>query len=432
MEKKVFKRHKYTIPQILTRFGQFIYLSGQGSTNNNLWESASACSFNFIFSFIPVVMIIFTVLVTILRVSPEMLQYVMEFCKQVENIYDFTPLLQNLLNKKSFSFFDLILGIWVIWMARKLFLSVVRGLYRIFQAESPRKNAFNQLVTFISEFVLVIVFILFTIITFLFDKLLNLPIFDLLRQNFPFIFRTVSNVMVSSVMYFLFFIFYLLSFKFISGTKPAFRICVFYALVNTGITFVVSFFLNKFMNLTNYNVIYGTISTVIVLLFKVYMFFAMFLFCGQMVYVSQFFDNLLISQLYVMQHKERTYIENLLCNHLFKNPSVQKISSKSIHYLSGEVIYEPGDNSKYVYYIVQGSVTETCEHSTEAFTQGCFFGEITGFLNTGRNSKAVADSNTEVICFHNSTFFQIIKQDHLASSVALANVNAFTKLHQED
>ena len=425
MERK--KNHKYSFSQIITKFSQFIYLSVQGSTNNNIWESASACSFNFIFSFIPVVMIILTALVTVLRFSPDLLQYVMGFCKQVESIYDFWPLLENLLNKKSISFFDFILAIWVIWMARKLFLSIVKGINFIFRTENKRKNAFNQLLTFISEFALVIVFIIFIIGTFLFNKLLNLPMFDFLRSNFPFIFRTLYNVLASSVMYFMFFVFSLLSYKFISGTNPPLKICLFYAFLNTGITFVISFFLNRFMNLTNYNVIYGTISTVIVLLFKVYLFFSIFLFCAQMVYVSQFFDNLIISQVYVIQHKKRTYIENLLCNYLFNRPSVSNLKTKSVFYQSGDIIYKEGDDSQYVYYIKNGNVTETTGNSTITYENSCFFGEITGFLNTTRTSTATADTYTEVIKINTPSFIKIINQDHLASTVALTKLSQYTK-----
>ncbi len=223
------------------------------------------------------------------------------------------------------------------------------------------------------------------------------------------------------------FIFSLLSYKFISGTKPALRICAFYALLNTGITFLISFFLNKFMHFTNYNVIYGTISTVIILLFKVYLFFVVFLFCAQMVYVSQFFDTLLISQLYVMQHKKRTYGENLLSNYLFDTPSVSKIKTTTIHYQKDDIIYSINEHPDFVYYIAAGTVHEIRNNKTMTYTQGCFFGELSGFLNTKRDSSTTAEDYTEIIRFDTTSFTQIIRQNHLASAIALSKLTDFTK-----
>ena len=55
--------------QKLTKIGQIIYLTCTNFGNNNLLESASACSFGFIFSFVPLALIIPTRTVKIIKVS---------------------------------------------------------------------------------------------------------------------------------------------------------------------------------------------------------------------------------------------------------------------------------------------------------------------------------------------------------------------------
>ena len=65
--------------QKLTKMGQIVYLTCSNFEANNLWESASSCSFGFIFSFVPLALIILTVLVGIIRVSPGILEYVNVF-----------------------------------------------------------------------------------------------------------------------------------------------------------------------------------------------------------------------------------------------------------------------------------------------------------------------------------------------------------------
>ena len=153
------KKLKYKLSLAFRRFSQFIYITFSKYADNYLWESASACSFGFIFSFIPVVLIIITVLVTVLKFSPTVLGYILEFVQKVEPYYDFMPLVDSLMNIKSITVIHIFLGIWVIWMARKLFMSVVQGLKQIFRFNSTRKTFFYQLFSFLSEFVVVISFI---------------------------------------------------------------------------------------------------------------------------------------------------------------------------------------------------------------------------------------------------------------------------------
>ena len=91
--------------KIFSRFGQILYLTLSNFTKNALWESASACAFGFIFSFIPVTMIIFTVLVGILRIYPNIYNFIISFTEQFDAVVKITPVLDRLLQIRSFSSF---------------------------------------------------------------------------------------------------------------------------------------------------------------------------------------------------------------------------------------------------------------------------------------------------------------------------------------
>jgi len=419
-------KQKLNFSQLFRKFTQFIYLSIKTSGDNILWESASACSYSFIFSFIPVVLIIFTILVSILKVSPGVLNYVLIFCNEVESIYDFKPLLNSVMELKSISVFNIVLGFWVIWMARKLFMSIVQSMNRIFLSVSNRQTLANQLITFLSEFALVVTFIVLIIAAFVFDKFLQLPLFNFIRESAPTIFRTSSNVLVSSVLYFMFFLFTLFSYKFLSGTKPKLRLSAFYALISTGITFIISFFINKFMDFSRYNVIYGTISTLLVLLFKVYMFFVIFLFCAQMLYVSQLFDDLIVAQMYIMQGNTKTPLDIFVRHKLFGHPSLYNLGPEHLHVLQGDVVYNKDDESGNVFYVLKGSVSEKKGGITYTYQQGDFFGEISNYFNSNRLSTAIADSDTELLCIQADKFVKIIHENQKASAKALERLNQFT------
>ena len=420
-------KQKLSLKQVFTKFAQFIYLSISNATDNILWEIASSCSFGFIFSFIPVILIIFTILISILKISPGMLSYVLEFCNRIKDVFDFVPLLNGLMNIERINLIDIFLAIWVVWMARKLFLSVVQGMYRIFRSASKRKSAFNQVLTFISEFVIVIIFISVVLFTFLFNKLLQLPVFNFITAPFPELFNMNSNILVSSVMYLLFFVFTLYCYKFVSGTKPKFRTCVFYALCSTAVTFIISFFLNKFMNLSNYSVIYGTISTLVVLLFKVYMFFVVFLFCAQMIYVSQYFENLVVAQIYIMPDLNRSNFEKKVCAHLLKNPSLYHTKTHTILVPEEQTIYGKGDKADKVYYIRKGTVIETKGDLIIEHHEGEIFGEVSCILNKKRETTAFAKEDCEFMAIDSAKFLEIVHQNPFVSARALTKINIFER-----
>lgn len=417
---------KLSFSQYLTKFSQFIYLSFSNSSDNILWESAAACSFGFIFSFVPVVLIILTVLISVLKVSPGMMNYVMEFCNQVKDVYDFRPLIQNVMQIEKFRFIDFFLGVWVIWMARKLFLSVVQGMYRIFRSATQRKKGFNQILTFISEFVIVITFISVILFSFIFNKFIHLPVFEQITTKFPKLFNTSSNILVSAVTYILFFIFTLYCYKFVSGTKPSFGLSFFYAFLSTATTFVVSFFLNKFMNYVNYSVVYGTISTLVIMLFKVYLFFVVFLFCAQMIYVSQFFDNLIIAQIYTLPNSKKGLLEKWYASKfLFKSPALFNTATEAADASKGDSIYSIGEPSNKVYYIRKGTVVETQGETTVIHKAGDFFGELDIVLNQPRSTNAVAKEKCIFMVIDGTLFNEIEHQNPLVSSETVSRLNTF-------
>ena len=147
------KKHKNTF----AKFCQFIYLSFSNFTKNNLWESAASCSFGFVFSFIPISLIILTLMVWLLKISPGIYTYVMQIAKTIEPVFDVKPYISQIMRTNKFTVLDIFLSFWIIWMARRLFSSIVRAMSKIFRSVSKRKNIFNQLFMFLAEFFLIFV-----------------------------------------------------------------------------------------------------------------------------------------------------------------------------------------------------------------------------------------------------------------------------------
>lgn len=422
--------------RLFTKFYQFWYLTVSNFNNNNLWDSACSCSFGFVFSFVPIALIIFSVLISVLKVSPGVIQYIYDFNEQIKNIVDLTPLIENLINKRTIHFADIILGIWIIWMARRLFLSIVRGMNTIFHAHQEKKGLFIQLFTFLSEFVLVIIFITVIMSTFTFNKLFENSLqdnsfFAFFYDSFPNFFQVRSNVIFTSVTYFLLFIFTLYCYHIVSGSKPRFRVCCFYAFCNTATFFILSFLINIFLNIPNYNFVYGTISTLIIMMVKVYFFFVIFLFCAQMVYVSQFFDDLLISELYLLPDQKQKGIWPTLRRKAFINSLVLQTESNTSFYKAGQIIYTYGDSSDKVFYLREGQVMEETDTEIIRHDQGSVFGEIPVLLNQTRTGILTAVTDCVIMDIPAEKFKEIVNENPKVTAQALESIKTHLSTIQQ-
>ena len=408
------------------RFGQMLYLTLSNFSKNALWESASACAFGFIFSFIPVTMIIFTVLVGILKIYPNIYNFIISFTEQFDSVVKITPVLDRLLQIRSFSSFNIFLAVWVVWMARKLFNSIISAMNKIFRSVSRRKTWFNQLLTFIIEFSITLIIAVVIIAAFVFSQIISLPFFQTLLAYFPLLQKQSSSNLATFVLYFILFLSTVIAYRVISGTKPLLRRCTFYAALSTISFFIVSWFLNLFMNVTNYNAVYGTISSLVVLMMKVYLFFIIFLFCAQMIYVSQFFHTLLKSEIYQLPPFSCKSMGDYLRRFLFINPSQIQTKENTVKLEIGETLYRADDKVTKVYFLKSGAITEASEQGFTLRSQGCFLGDVQCILNQTYQAEAQALVECELISFTAEEFMQIIERSHHAARKAISKISEYT------
>lgn len=414
------------LKKIFSRFGQMLYLTISNFTKNAMWESASACAFGFIFSFIPVTLIIFTVLVGILRIYPNIYNFIISFTEQFDSVVNITPVLDKLIEIRSVSSFNIFLGVWVIWMARKLFNSIIIAMNKVFRSVSPRKSWFNQILTFIIEFSVTLLIAVIIIAAFVFSQILSLPFFQTILEYFPLLQKQSSANLGTFVIYLILFISTVIAYRIIPGTKPLLRRCIFYAALSTISFFIVSYFLNTFMNVTNYNAVYGTISSLVVLMMKVYMFFIIFLFCAQMIYVSQFFDTLLRSEIYLLPPYSSKSLGDYLRRFLFINPSEIQTPQNTVRLEIGQTLYHKDEKVTKVYYLKSGAVSEASDHGFTLRTQGSFFGDVQCLLNENYNSTVQALSDCELISFSSEEFRQIVEKSHHAARKAISKISEYT------
>src|SRR5574344_792556 len=150
--KKEKKRRSLTFATV----SQTCYLTTKVYLRNRLLSYASACSFGFLFSFIPVFMMILVILIRFLHASPDTVTAFLNSTKIFSNTFDLQHLVDSILSVKRVTNFEVLLGLAIIWMARRFFSSVMSGMHSIFKRQMAPRPVFSQIIILVGEAIIVI------------------------------------------------------------------------------------------------------------------------------------------------------------------------------------------------------------------------------------------------------------------------------------
>jgi membrane protein len=165
-----------------------------------------------------------------------------------------------------------------------------------------------------------------------------------------------------------------------------------------GSFFIIQKLLKFFINMGRYNLVYGVLSNLIVLLLEVFIFFQIFLFFAQYIYVNQFFETLLLGELYLLPKRENQALIPRTKRILFIKPSKLVNKPENVIWVKkGEIIYEAGKYDTSVYYITSGIAEITTNNRVELVTPASFIGEISAFLDIPREATVTAKSDLQLV-----------------------------------
>ena len=141
---------------------------------------------------------------------------------------------------------------------------------KIFKNQTSRKNLFFTLGGFIGE---VIIIFSLSAITALFVTIAPFFRSNYLFRVFPDLETNLIQFLIKIGPHILLFLATFFTYRFAPGTKPSIKLCLSTAFCSSGIYFVIQKFLKLFLNMSRYNLVYGVLSNLIVLLLEVFIFF---------------------------------------------------------------------------------------------------------------------------------------------------------------
>lgn len=410
----------------LIHLSQIVYLTARGFFKNNLGMCASACTLGFIFSFIPLIMLILTTFIGILHASPAILEGFSALVANITPVFDINGYINGLKHGFVINWVNFLLAVFVIWMARKMFLSIIQSLSKIFNTVAPARPVINQLLTFAGEVFIVVIVAAAFFAAFLTRQIFKLPVFERISSLSPILFSHLSNFLVNLVLYIIIFSMTVAAYKIGSGTKPKTRLCIVSALICTVTFYIAITIISVFMNRANYNTIYGVLGNIIILLFEVYIFFNLFMVFAQMIFTVQFFHSNLLSELYLLPEKNPKNLDDILRRAIFITPSALMTQKNMEIFNPGQEIFKNGETVDSVYYLVSGTIREERNDSVKTRSAGSFFGDLDFMIDSNHRSAATAISECKVIKIPGDDFSELLDKNPKAAVKAMSKLSRYT------
>ena len=165
-----------------------------------------------------------------------------------------------------------------------------------------------------------------------------------------------------------------------------------------------------------YNLLYGTLGMLFLLLVNVYFFFTFFLFGAQFMMVQSFSDALLFIRFRKLKSKSTSsgISPSLPWDKLFAflpRPLEKYLGS----YKKGDLIFHKGSQCQEVYFILSGNagvyLDEKCVNKIAIIGEAHFFGEMEFTESEGRSASIKAETDLSVVILPRELFRTILRTD---------------------
>lgn len=408
---------------ILLGFAQRLYITWDTFIANDLFTYAAAGAYSFLLSAFPVVLMVLVVLLRFLNASPEMVDDLALSLNVLVSSINLTQILESVMEVKRIGFLEILLGFSIFWMARRFFASIQQSMRVIYRKRGKGKPIKENLLVLAGEIVLVVLIVAGVVAvaaaraligTALSENLLSPLALDIARNILQF-------APIGIIFAFLFLVYY-----FTPRVRPPALHCALAAAACTAAIILVLILFGSLVNMTRYNIVYGILANVIVLLVEVYLFFVLFLFFAQFQFVLQFYESFLLARLYLLPPYHAADLGAQFERVLFINPSLF-YRRYGLARKEGEVIFAQGEDSSELYYVWSGTVDLVRENRVSEVSRGGMFGEFSILLGVGRTATAVAATDCVVLRIPSELFRETIEVDGKVSHRTLLAVSDYVR-----
>jgi membrane protein len=204
------------------------------------------------------------------------------------------------------------------------------------------------------------------------------------------------------------------------------------------------------LNKSTYNLLYGALGNLIILLVNVHFFFTFFFMGAQLAFVIDSSEALIFTKLRRTRFKlfengdmepvQRPNIKNFLFFSIESN-----LKKYYQVYKKGEIIFSQGDHADDIFYLLEGEIEITVSSSLNSANQesarqgafsnvlkaGSFFGEMGYLLSENRTATAMAKTDVSAFALPPQVFEEILKYDTSLDRAIIENMSQRLKNSNE-
>ena len=368
-------------------------------------------------------MLIAIVLLRILHASPDAVTFVLNAVPELSGYINADTTIQLAQRMKSVSTFEIVLGLFIFWMARRFFASVFDSVQCIFRAGARRRALIKQVLTLAVEVIVVVAAaaVIFVCLSLRAVEQPTLTEFDAARLlSKPYIIQLPNLLLLLLVA---------VVYRVASGTRPRGWLCLLAAALCTVAFWVFRYVMHLFQNTANYNLIYGMLGQLIVTLLDIFFFFVFFLLAAELVFVVQFLDGLLLAELYLLPKlapDASLSAAAKIRRALFLHPDFLLAREESVvHLRKGDVIYRQGDVAHDAYYIARGRIQLRRGSDVRTYLPGEFFGGVSCMIEKTRSSRATAVTDGDIIRIESGEFKVLLSRSPGAAQKAISQISSY-------
>ena len=393
---------------------------------NGLSNHASAGAYGFLLSAPPVLLIISFSAASLLASFPELTAGMFEHIGSLFGVFDAGDFISGFLSAAAPGLAGFISAIPIFWAARLCALSIQRSFVVIFPGK--RQSPLKATALTLGLGAIIIIFLFTLIMIFGFKFALDIYGHESFVLAWPFV-QFLLNLPPHAFLLPCLALIILVFYRIVPAERPKWRYIipgtlacmVFFQIFSAGFSMLVS--------PDRYNLIYGALGTLFLLLVNVYFFFIFFLFGAQFIMVLGASETLLFIR-FRQQHSRMTNpgIEqprkrsnkpgNLLrskpWDKLFAAPPkpLEKYIQK---YEIGDLIFSRGSQGQEVYYVLSGEagvyLDDKCKNRIALIHEAQFFGEMDSMESEGRSASIKAETSLLVMSLPRELFRSILQTD---------------------
>jgi membrane protein len=305
----------------------------------------------------------------------------------------------------------------LVWLSAMIFNAIETALNIIFRSPKNR-NYFVSKILAISMIPMGwIVGSASVAITYVAALLVKQPV--LMTESIGFSLSAVSGAMLRYVFpYFITVLMFSVIYRVIPTTKIQAKVAVAGSAIFALLMEIAKQFFTWYVaNYTNYNVIFGSLETIVILVIWVFYVALIFLFCAELMSSYQRRDMILLERAMLKPHKKHMKVD-------------ERLFKKFGHiYEKGCIIFNEGDSGHEMFYVLSGRVClerVSCQVKKvlAEMGPGQYFGEMAALIDIRRSATARALDDSHLAVINGDTFRNLIRESR---EVAVSMLKEFSR-----